>query len=279
MKHVLIFSAIIAVAFSGCTKTSSSSSSASGVVYMWIGPVADTKLDADNPDQNFVKSGDNTVARYHIPGSVAWHVTSYIKFELPQMPAGTKIDEAYFEMFHSGTTEDGTSDNVRFLVSPINATWRADSVTWNNSPDGGAITNGASPFSCILHSNDWCGTTNIDSMIIRWFADTGNTKGFGLRVTTADPSTYYKSFYSNNSFIGAGNKDGRTDSTLGKAPRLLIKIELPAGKTTNDFVWKTIPLDYDIPLGSFTARTGYIYLASYRTGSDWPTEWGVKKGK
>ena len=126
-------------------------------LYVWCATVADTKVDADYPDQNFNTSGDNTFARAHIPGTLAWYVKSYVKFQLPHFPAGTKIDEVYFEMYHSGTTEDGTTDNTTFNVSPVGRQWRADSITWNNGPDGRGVTSGVNPWSVILHSNDWCG--------------------------------------------------------------------------------------------------------------------------
>src|SRR5205807_7695717 len=229
-------------------------------------------------DMNFLTSPDNTFARAHIPGTVAWYAKSFVKFQLPHLPAGTKVDEAYFEMFHSGTTEDGTDDNTRFNVSPVGVQWRADSITWNNSPDMRAVSAGLNPWSVILHSNDWCGTTNIASTITTWFDD--STKNTGFRVELGDQKNFYKSFYSNNSFIGARNSGGRTDSTLGKAPRLLVKIELPAGKTTADLQWGTLLPDNDITQGIFTQTYNYVLMASYYSGTpDFPTGWGAKKGQ
>ena len=135
---------------------------------------------------------------------------------------------------------------------------------------------GVNPWSVILHSNDWCGTTDISDTIRSWFAD--STKNTGFRIAISDPQNWYKSFYSNNSFIGPNNSGGRTDSTLGKAPRLLVKIELPAGKTTKDITWATLESDTDIKLGAFTLRNGYVWMADYASGSDWPAAWGIKKG-
>ncbi len=263
--------------FGSCKNSTPVSPALSGVVYMWIAPAADTKIDSDQPDMNFSDAGDNTIARYHIPGTQAWHVTSYVKFLLPQLPPDTKVDEAYFELYHSGTTEDGTPDNTRFMVSPVGVWWNAKTVTWNNGPDRGTVTSGVNPIGVILHSNDWCGTPNIADTLVHWMADTSWNTGF--RVTLSDPQNWYKSFYSNNSFIGANNKDGRTDSTVGRAPRLLMKIELPQGKTTKDIIFPQLPPDMDIKLGPYTAAHGIVWMADYATGVDWPQSWNVKKGQ
>jgi hypothetical protein len=278
-NQILLFAALSAAALSGCALPTAPNQPAnvSGTVYMWIAPVADTKIDADHPDDNFYKSGDNTYARAHIPGTVAWYAKSFVKFQLPHLPAGTKIDEVYFEMFHSGTTEDGTEDNTRFNVSPVGRQWRADSITWNNSPDMHGISSGVNPWGVTLHSNDWCGTTNIANTISPWFDD--STQNTGFRIELGDYKNY-KSFYSNNSFIGARNSGGRTDSTLGKAPRLLVKIELPPGKSMADLQWSTLLPDSDVTPGLFTQTYNYVLMARWVTGAtDFPADWGAKKGQ
>jgi hypothetical protein len=284
MKQTLIILAAFSLAaFTGCSipivpGTPVTMTGGSGTVYMWIAPIADTKIDADYPDQNFLRSGDNTYARAHIPGTKAWYAKSFVKIQLPRLPEGTKIDEAYFEMFHSGTTEDGTTDNTSFFVSPVGVQWRADSITWNHSPDDRTVSSGIAPWRAPLHSNDWCGTADISNLVRDWFAD--SSKNTGFRIELGDYQNFYKSFYSNNAFIGSRNSGGRTDSTVGKAPRLLVKIELPAGMTTEDIKWNPIPFDNDITIGSFTKRNGHIIQAIYASGyTDFPAEWGVKKGR
>jgi hypothetical protein len=281
MRQTTVFLALLAITiFSGCGSVTNPfvppPAPPTTALYVWCAPVADTKIDADYPDQNFSTSGDNTFARAHIPGIVAWYVKSYVKFQLPHFPAGTKVDEAYFEMYHSGTTEDGTTDNTRFNVSPVGRQWSADTITWNNGPDMRGVTSGVNPWKVILHSNDWCGTTNIADTISSWLIDT--TKNTGFRIEIGDQQNFYKSFYSNNSFIGSRNSGGRTDSTLGKAPRIIMKVELPAGTSTSDITFGSIEPDTDIKFGAFTMSKGYILMANWITASDWPAAWGVKKG-
>jgi hypothetical protein len=284
MKQTLIlFAALAAVLISGCKMPTgpvvmTSSGAASGTVYMWIAPIVDTKIDADAPDMNFYKAPDNTFARAHIPGTTAWYVKSFVKIQLPRLPEGTKIDEAYFEMFHSGTTEDGTTDNTSYHVSEVGVPWRADSITWKHSPDGGTLSSGLNVLSARIHSNDWSGTEDISGIVKNWFADSSKNNGF--RIELGDNQNLYKSFYSNNSFIGSHNSDGRSDSTVGKAPRIVVKIELPAGKTTADIKWNAILPDNDLTFGSFSKRTNHIIQAIYASGTqDFPAEWGVKKGR
>src|SRR5437016_1770403 len=107
MKQTLIlFAAFAAAGLAGCSIPVAPSATGSGVTYMWIGAASDTKIDADYPNTNFSQAGDLTFARAHIAGASAWYAKSFVKFQVPKLPAGTKVDEAYFEMFHSGTTED-----------------------------------------------------------------------------------------------------------------------------------------------------------------------------
>ena len=272
MKQTLfLFAAIVSASLSGCSLPVTPVTPSSGTVYMWIGASADTKIDADYPDMNFYKAGDLTFARNHLAGASAWYAKSFVKFQLPVLPAGTKIDEAYFEMYHSGTTEDGTTDNTEFLVSPVGRQWRADSITWNNSPDRGTPSVAVNPIHAKLHSNDWSGTGDITNLIKSWFDD--STRNTGFRIEIGDHQNFYKSFYSNNSYLGAKNSDGRNLNSMGKAPRLLVKIELPPGTSTSDILFSGIIPDNDITAIAFRQ-------AQYMSGTpDFPVNWSVKKGQ
>lgn len=283
MKHtVFIFMAAAVASLSGCMLNQNPLSpvlgnNASGTVYMWIAPYTDTKISSESPDMNYKNTGDLTAGRADIPGSVTNYQVSYLKFLMPFLPDSTQIVESYFEVYHSGKTEDGTTDDVYLNLSEVGVKWNADSVTWNHGPDGKQYVTGVSPMKIKLHSQDWSGTTDITPLVKRLIADTASNTGF--RLTLGDQQNFFKSFYSNNDFHGIGNDAHRSDSTLGLAPRILIKIVLPAGKTTKDIYYPSLPVDTDIKLGHFTMTRGYVWMANYRSGTaDWPSDWGVKKG-
>jgi hypothetical protein len=278
----LIIGALAAASFTGCMLNQNplspvSPNDASGTVYMWIAPYTDTKISSENPDMNYKNSADLTAGRADIPGNVSNYQVSYIKYLMPFLPDSTQILESYFEVYHSGQTEDGTTDDVYLNLSEVGVKWNADSVTWNHGPDGGKFTPGANPMKIKLHSQDWSGTTDITPLVKRLIADTASNTEF--RLTIGDQRNFFKSFYSNNDYHGNGNDAHRSDSTLGLAPRILIKIVLPAGKTTKDIYYPALPPDTDITLGRFTFTRGYVWMANYASGTpDWPATWGVKKG-
>jgi len=55
------------------------------------------------------------------------------------------------------------------------------------------------------------------------------------------------------------------------APRLLVKIKLPAGKTTNDIELPAWPSDNDLDFGAGVE----ILMLKFQSGSDWPEDWNV----
>src|SRR5690606_11574332 len=79
--------------------------------------------------------GDNN---YGLEGSLAASnehrdaKASYVHFHLPQVPEGTEVVEAYIELFHAGTREDGQPDDQCLPMAPAAAPWRWDTITWNN---------------------------------------------------------------------------------------------------------------------------------------------------
>ena len=71
-----------------------------------------------------------------------------------------------------------------------------------------------------------------------------------------------KGFYSNNHM-------NRVADDMWLAPRLLVKIRLPSGKTTNDISPSSLPSDNDL---DFPAGTNILVL-NLSSGSDWPDVW------
>jgi hypothetical protein len=87
---------------------------------------------------------------------------------------------------------------------------------------------------------------------------TSNFQGFLVYIANYDPG-YNIGFYS-------GNHKSRTLQDLGYAPRLLLKVNLPSGFTTDDVQFNTAHSD---------GKGGNYLGFRYKTSTDWPAEWQV----
>lgn len=252
--------------FTGCTSNSPTSSGppASGEVYLWIAADKDTYISCgrtascEEENLNYGTSGTLVVADWELA-----HKRSYVHFVIPTLPDSTEILEAYVELYHSGKNEDGKRDDITIPVAVASAAWSPLILTWNNNPDKG-LPLGAN-FSLRLKSQAWSGSENITGIVKGIFADPSKFYGFifwwsmnmngGLGIE--------KGFFSNNDL-------SRTQTELGKSPRLLVKIKLPSGKTTND-----ITLPFFVPDNDLTALARPTQMMLFRQSSDWPSDWDV----
>lgn len=271
MKYTLLF--LLALASVGCqlpTQPGSGSTSNNDIAYIWNSAYTDTYISSQEPDRNFLPN-ELMAAQYAVgPLGPGMKTTCYVKFIMPVMPQGSVVEEAYFEVFHGGKNEDGTTDDITFNVSEVEQPFNARTVTWNNGPDGRLFVAGQpiSPNSNRFRSQDWCSTPNISGLIQKYIDEPSTNNGF--RVTISDLRTYYKGFYSVNSF-------GRTRTELGKAPRIVMKIRMPAGTANSSNIsWPNVPADHD--LARFPTGQN-IKISEYQFGgADFPPSWNVKKG-
>src|SRR5581483_428110 len=164
----------------GCKSSTSPSGAVSTSPYaVWIAAVTTTYI-SDAPTDtgtNFLLQGYSNIQLWDIPGNVQHHEVSYVRFLLPTLPAGSTIDSAYFELYHAGEREDGTTDTTQFWVSEIGVPFGFDTMTWNNGPDHGRYFQPPNPIVCSLHSKDWCGTTDIGGIVRKWFSDPATNTG------------------------------------------------------------------------------------------------------
>ncbi len=258
---------------SSCSSSNSPSTVGTTPVALWIAAASTTYI-SDAPTDtgtNMLLQGSLNIGLWDIPGIVSHHQVSFVKFVLPSLPPGSGIDHAYFEVYHGGQQEDGTTDNTQFWVSQIGVPFGFDTMTWNKSPDHGRY-NAPPTIVCQLHSKDWCGTHDIRDTIQNWFNNPASNTGF--RLNLASQSNYYKSFYSNRDL-------SRTDSTLGLAPRLLILLHIP--DTTSSLAplktFGQLPPDANVRLGPYSRRTNLVIMDSLVTSSDFPASWNAKKGQ
>jgi hypothetical protein len=274
MKYTFILT--LAVLFlTSCnpiTGPSGGGTSSTDIAYIWTAPYTDTYVSSHEPDRNFL--GYELMASYNGVGALGpgLKTTCYVKFLMPILPQGAKVEEAYFEIFHGGKNEDGTTDDITFNVSEVGKAFRADTVTWNNGPDGRQFIAGlpVSPNPNRFRSQDWCSTPDISGLIQKYIDDPSTNHGF--RITVADQRIFYKGFYSNNSF-------GRTATALGKAPRIVMKVTMPAGMASaQNISWPNVPADHDMKNPTAFPRGQAILISQYQFGgSDFPAVWNVKK--
>jgi hypothetical protein len=224
--------------------------------YYWIIADADTYVECVKAGGACVPVEANYSGRSLVTAHGAHGVKrSYIDFPLPDFPQGTVVEEAYVELFHSGTNEDGKRDDIFIDVSRVREPWVADNVHYSNQPVQTGITG---EFQIRLESNAWSGSSDIGFLMNQEIKNASNFHGFVAFIGRPEPA-YEKGYYSNNdqSVI----RDG-----MGKAPRLLLKVELPEGVNVNEIGFSERHSD---------TNGGRIFGSRVRQTEDWPSEWEV----
>jgi len=180
----------------------------------------------------------------------------FIHFKLPELPTGTRILEAYLELYHNGRNEDGRTDDLKIPVARPGAPWSAMTLTWNNSVNTSS-TGGT--YGLCLRSWAWSGSPNIASDIqgqleydaFLYWAYPGSTppieKGFA-----------------------SDNDNSRSQNNLGLAPRLLIKAQLPPGTTISSRVVSTF-----LPGEDLGRLSQPVLMMIAEQTAVWPPAWQV----
>ena len=260
MRHVLIFLAVAALVMLSCFGDDpagpNGGNGGSAAWFLWIGTDMDATVDFTMPDVNWGSDGYNRVAYGTNKAK-----RSYIHFMIPNFPEGTTVVEAYVELYHGGKNEDGMTDDINIPFQEASDTWNAMEITWNNQP---SFTPGG-VHAIDLRSQSWSASDDVTGVVQGYFDNPSSHRGIVVYWTT--PSLYIeKGFSSNNSF-------GRTAQDMGKAPRLLAKINLPDGKTMDDVTLPQFPAGTDL---DFPGEE--ILMLRYSSGSDWPEAWEVIDG-
>ncbi|MCG6914303.1 DNRLRE domain-containing protein [bacterium BMS3Abin03] len=252
----------------GCKPISSlptgpvNTSQSSQTVYLWISADKDTYVSKDEKERNFRQSSNLSVA-----GSQIALKRSYVHFTLPTLPVSTKIEEAYLELYHSGKNEDGKTDDIMMPVAKCPFQWNPLTLTYEKEPTPISTSEGS--FRIKLRSQDWSGSENINVLMGDYFANPQDFFGFIIQWHYQSLGIE-KGFYSNNHI-------SRTVSDLGLAPRLLVKLTLPDGKTVNDITLPSVlPADNDL---NFNSGATVLMINSVTGGNNWPASWDVAATK
>lgn len=270
-RGAALLAGFLALGLVGCTGSSTGTDDSSpehpvvsGTVFLWVGADKDgyVSCEAGGPPCPGENSNFGTNQFLRVAFSAVALKKAYVHFTLPQLPPGTEVQEAYLELFHPGTREDGKSDDVRIPVAPAAAPWSPMTLTLANEPNRQLI-GGVSEIK--LNSAEWSGTEDLAALVRGWLADRATNHGFYIYWPDANAGIE-KGFYSNND-------SRRTASDLGLSPRLLLQVRLPEGRTSADISLPTIPVDNDLP---FDGQS--ISMLRIAGGADWPASWSVREG-
>src|SRR5690606_18288515 len=164
----------LVVLLPGCTILTTSEeegpTGTSNIVYMWIGANADAftwcsfqTAGCPYGDANFGRNGTLAVAYTQLDLK-----RTYVNFDLPGLPDGTEVTEAYLELYHGGKNEDGRTDDIDIPVALVPSAWDPMTITHNNQP----FQHTPAGFTTLnLKSQAWSGTVNISSQVSGLFAN------------------------------------------------------------------------------------------------------------
>jgi hypothetical protein len=256
-KCALFLTLLCCILYSSCDLVNDvvNTQVSSGTLFYWISSDADTYVECSNTTGACTggevdHSGYDFVAVSHTPNDIK---RAYINFPKPAFPPGTVINEAYFELYHSGKNEDGKRDDILLDVNRVHKDWNAGLVTYANQP---IPTGNGGEFYMKLESQNWSGTTDIGTQMQQDIITNDDFNGFLVSIQSFDPG-YDKGFHSPQTRT-------RTLTDLGLAPRLLLRVTLPAGFTTNDVQFNTTHTD-----GLGGSYVGF----RFRSGGSWPADW------
>lgn len=229
----------------------------SGTVVIWVSADQDTYISCG---RTFACEEGGLNFGRHSPLAVAgWDLARkfpFVHFELPPLPAGTEILEAYLELNHNAQREDGQTDDIKIPVSMPGTPWDAMTLTWNNNQSTPSV---GGAYNICLRSFAWSGSPNIA-------ADIQGQQEYDAFLRWAYPTAtppIEKGFAS-------ANDSSRTEDDLGLAPRLLIRAQLPPGVTINSRTYRTFQPSED--LGRLPQP---VLMSIGEASASWPSSWMV----
>ena len=254
MRWLAMFLMLGALLIGGCSKDSSTSPSGSQNVCLWIAADKDTYVWLEYPESHWGQDGYLRVAY------LGDHKRCFVHYHLPILPAGSEILSAHMELYHGGTHEDGYSDELDILVQRATGAWSPETLSWGNQPTFSRATE----FLIHLRSAAWSASEDLTLIAEEMFADPDAYYGFIVDYfSTSMTHTVEKGFDSNNY--------DRTAQDMKHAPRLLVQVKLPKGKTVSDITLPDLPADHDLDFAPGTS----ILMLRYATASSWPSSWDV----
>ena len=278
MRWIVAVAAVVTLLNAGCSGslnccqepptsgTIKNNSTGGNWVFLWIAAVKDASIDSIESRRS---SGCDPELRVGFLGEL--NRRTYLDFRLPQLPKGYEISEAYLNLYHPDSRADGTTDNVNIPVARTSAPWGDPSrLTWANSNTPPSMR---AEFRIDLKSQAWSGSQNIKDMVKDFMDGPGLSARFIVHCESPELRGQ-KSFYSNN-------HSSRTPTSLGLAPRLLLRVHLPARTTAAGITLP--PLSVPNDLGDVLRRSPnpppdsvlMVEIENATKTSPWPAAWDV----
>ncbi|MFC9598741.1 family 10 glycosylhydrolase [Peribacillus butanolivorans] len=161
--------------------------------------VEDAFVSSQSPATNY------STSQYLVVGKHQTFATtrSFLKFKLPSLPQGAIITSAKVSFYQYYNTTNQVIVDIR----PVNSSWDATTLNWNNRPSvGSSVSNG------VVDKPSW-NDFFITNLVKGWYSGAANQ---GVVVQFRDETQATKIFYSN---------DHSTNSTL--KPKLTITYSIP----------------------------------------------------
>ncbi|RAL24108.1 family 10 glycosylhydrolase [Thermoflavimicrobium daqui] len=139
----------------------------------------DTFISSQNPSTSYAQS------QYLVTGNHSNFGTtrSFLKFQLPSLPKNAVITSAKLDLYQYYDTTNLVTIDIR----PVNSTWSASTLSWNNKPTvGNSISNQA------VQKPGWY-SFYITELVKSWYNGSSN---HGVAVQFRDETQATKIFYS-----------------------------------------------------------------------------------
>lgn len=150
----------------------------------WISTTADVE-DSFVSSQN--ASTNYSTSQYLVVGKHQSFATtrSFLKFKLPSLPNGAVVTSAKLSLYQYYNTTNQVTVDIR----PVNSSWSASTLTWNNKPSIGSSVSNA-----VIDKPSWY-DFYITNLVKSWYSGTPN---YGVAVQFRDETQATKIFYSND---------------------------------------------------------------------------------
>lgn len=231
--------------------------------YLWIAADMDAYV-ASAPSENLNMGGLDflNIARSVVPGLT--NERAYIHFTLPQLPAGTIIEQAYINLYENSRIDPGMATiSIGWAQGP----WSPATITWANQPSPPGPQGFGTAIGPFRNVDEWRGhPDSLHAQVIELVDGTRTNDGFIF--DTLGPLASRRSFAADIE---------RTPNTLGTAPRLLLKVRHETmGFNANTVTFRgPLPQQQDLctPNGPFPL--GAITMVQIAPGPGWPPAWGL----
>ncbi|WP_161627222.1 family 10 glycosylhydrolase [Fictibacillus gelatini] len=143
--------------------------------------IEDTFISSQNPSTSY------SISQYLVTGKHSNFGTtrSFLKFKLPSLPDNAVITSAKLSLYQYYNTTNQVSIDIR----PVNSSWNASTLTWNNRPIvGSSISNKT------VQQPGWYDFYMTD-LVKSWYNGASN---YGISVQFRDETQSTKIFYSND---------------------------------------------------------------------------------